>query len=71
MSKDSLIIIIMKKLNLFEKKDKNTIKNLALIVKSAIEHSGAKKKRMYNDFSQVKLFKDNASIFKQNVPSEI
>ena len=64
-------IIIMKKLNLFEKKDKNTIKNLALIVKSAIEHSGAKKKRMYNDFSQVKLFKDNASIFKQNVPSEI
>ena len=64
-------IIIMKKLNLFEKKDKNTIKNLALIVKSAIEHSGAKKKRMYNDFSQVKLFKDNASIFKQNVPSDI
>ena len=64
-------IIIMKKLNLFEKKDKNTIKNLALIVKSAIEHSGTKKKRMYNDFSQVKLFKDNASIFKQNVPSDI
>lgn len=61
-------IIIMKKLNLFEKKEKSTIQNLCCIVKSAIEHSGTKKKRMYNDFKQIKVFKDNESIFNANVP---
>ena len=61
-------IIIMKKLNLFEKKDKSTIKNLCCIANSAIEYSGTKKKRMYNDFKQIKVFKDNESIFNANVP---
>ena len=61
-------IIIMKKLNLFEKKDKSTIKNLCCIVNTAIEYSGTKKKRMYNDFKQIKVFKDNESIFNANVP---
>ena len=61
-------IIIMKKLNLFEKKEKSTIKNLCCIVNTAIEYSGTKKKRMYNDFKQIKVFKDNESIFNANVP---
>ena len=58
-------IIVMKKFNLFEEKSKETIKNICKLVKVAIDVDLKKRKRMLNDFKQVKVFKDNEKIFNE------
>lgn len=60
-------IIVMKKFNLFEEKSKETLKNICKLVKVAIDVDLKKRKRMLNDFKQVKVFKDNEKLFNEIV----
>ena len=60
-------LFYIKDLNNFIPKDKQTITNIAIVIKFTIIYSDKLKKRYFNDFKQSKLFLGNADIFEKYI----